>query len=83
MTTFYSWSGRRDDQINARMIFNSGDMMEGIVFGNIVHDPWPMVIMAPPKFLPSLHGPSFEFDHITENGWAVYFELTKPWKLIE
>ena len=78
MTTPYAYSGRRDGQINARMILNSGDIMEGIVVGNIIHTPWPMTIMAPPACIPSLHGPSFEFDHITENGWAVYFELTSP-----
>lgn len=76
MTAHYAFSGRKDHQINARLVRNDGDIIEGVVVGNVVRAPWPVTIMRPPLYVEHSPSHSFQLDHITENGWAVYFELT-------
>ena len=69
----YSYSGRNDGYANARLVCNSGDIIEGVAelllrktwLGNTVPVPADYVIT---------HGSKFYLDHITENGRAVYLE---------
>lgn len=69
----YAFTNRTDGLVNVRLIGNRGQIHELAVGFRTVTSPLGQTLALPPDML-ELGQRWYEFDHLTESGFAVYLE---------
>lgn len=72
MNAPYAFSNRADGLLNARLVFNSGNIIDGTVIPCWRDTTFGVKLLPPPHIVTREN--TFAFDHINESGTVVYLE---------